>query len=148
MYKFIIGTFLFLGAGFYQMSGGASFVPHAPTVTNAPDVAKAAVIVPFNKPVVSRAALDSANITAEVTLPSVQITADVTDVPTPTDTRKVAGNRVNLRSGPGVDYGVLDTLTGGTPAQVINTDANGWARIRVTDTGQIGWMAEQLLTDS
>ena len=66
MYKFIIGTFIFLGAGFYQMSGGASFVPHAPTVTNAPDVAKAAVIVPFNKPVVSRAALDSANITAEV----------------------------------------------------------------------------------
>lgn len=64
------------------------------------------------------------------------------------DIRLVAGSRVNMRSGPGTNYAVLDTLDGGTAAEVLEVDASGWARIRLQDSGQIGWMAERLLSES
>jgi len=63
------------------------------------------------------------------------------------DLRAVAGTRVNMRSGPGTSYGVIDTLPRGTEAEVLEVDATGWARIRIIGSGQIGWMAERLLTD-
>lgn len=53
-----------------------------------------------------------------------------------------------MRSGPGTNYGVLDTLTRGTQTEVIEVNANGWARIRVTTTDQVGWMSSRLLTPS
>ena len=62
------------------------------------------------------------------------------------DMRFVAGTRVNMRSGPGTTYAVLDTLDGGTAAEVLEVDATGWARIRLPDSDRIGWMAERLLT--
>jgi len=64
------------------------------------------------------------------------------------DLREVAGKRVNMRSGPGTNFDVLDTLNRGTQAEVIEVNADGWARIRITDSDQIGWMAERLLTNS
>jgi len=66
---------------------------------------------------------------------------------TPLDIRAVAGSRVNMRQGPGTNFSVLDTLDGGTEAEVLEVNANGWARIQVLTTGQTGWMAERLLTD-
>ena len=53
-----------------------------------------------------------------------------------------------MRSGPGTNYGVLDTQTRGTQTEVIEVNANGWARIRVTTTDQVGWMSSRLLTPS
>jgi len=38
------------------------------------------------------------------------------------DMRYVAGSRVNMRTGPSTNYGVLDTLTRGTEAEVIEVD--------------------------
>lgn len=60
--------------------------------------------------------------------------------------RQVAGSRVNMRSGPGTNYGVVTTLTGGTDVEVFEVNADGWARLRSVSTGQEGWMAERLLT--
>lgn len=64
------------------------------------------------------------------------------------DIREVAGSRVNMRAGPGTSYDVLDTLPGGTEAEVMAVNADGWARIRIIETDKIGWMAERLLTES
>ena len=63
------------------------------------------------------------------------------------DLRAVAGSRVNMRSGPGTSFDVLDTLPQGTEAEVIEVNADGWARIRVLESGAEGWMAERLLTE-
>jgi hypothetical protein len=63
------------------------------------------------------------------------------------DLRAVAGDWVNMRSGPSTSYDVLETLPRGTEAEVIEVDADGWARIRVMTTGQEGWMAERLLSN-
>lgn len=81
------------------------------------------------------------SLTAEPAAVPVVVTAD----PDPVDLRRVAGSRVNMRSGPGTDYGVLATLSRGEQAEVLEVDATGWARIRVIGSGQIGWMAERLL---
>ncbi len=81
---------------------------------------------------------------------------DVVEEPTPVaqplataaiDIRSVAGSRVNMRSGPSTDFRVLDTLPRGTEAEVLEVNADGWARIRLMNTGQEGWMAERLLSD-
>ena len=61
------------------------------------------------------------------------------------DIRAVAGSRVNMRQGPGTNFPVLDTLDGGTQAEVLEINANGWAQIEVLNTGQIGWMSTRLL---
>lgn len=63
------------------------------------------------------------------------------------DLRQVAGSRVNMRQGPGTDYGVIVTLDSGTQVEVLEVDGNGWARLRTVSTGQEGWMAERLLTN-
>ncbi len=60
------------------------------------------------------------------------------------DIRTVAGSRVNMRQGPSTRYGVVTTLEHGTEAEVLEA-ANGWVRIRVVETGRMGWMAESLL---
>lgn len=77
-----------------------------------------------------------------LTFEPVELTAS-TDV---IDLREVAGSRVNMRSGPGTNFGVITTLSQGTEAEILEVDASGWARLRVIGSGQVGWMAERLLT--
>ena len=61
--------------------------------------------------------------------------------------REVAGRAVNMREGPSTSYNVIDTLPQGTQTEVIDSDGAGWVRVRVVNTGQMGWMAERLLTN-
>lgn len=61
------------------------------------------------------------------------------------DLRSVAGSRVNMRAGPGTNYGVVETLTRGTVTEVLSLSDNGWAQIK-TYEGQIGWMSAEFLT--
>jgi uncharacterized protein YraI len=65
----------------------------------------------------------------------------------PVDLRIVTGARVNMRSGSGTQFPVLDTLQEGTEVEILDISENGWAHLRVTDTGLEGWMAERLLND-
>ncbi|MCF7698170.1 SH3 domain-containing protein [Loktanella sp. M215] len=67
--------------------------------------------------------------------------------PDMTALREVAGRAVNMREGPDTSYAVLDTLPQGTQTEVIESDGTGWVRVRVVGTGQMGWMAERLLTN-
>lgn len=178
MGKFIVLSFVLLGLGFYELSGGAEFEPQV----RGPAVIAATELAPATQPEVTRAANASSLI--QIPAPAAEETATVQqasfNAPLPAgqvlitpapeavvevasaaaadeigivevaavDLRAVAGEWVNMRSGPSTNYDVLETLPRGTAAEVMEVDATGWARIRVTDTGQIGWMAERLLTDS
>jgi len=77
-------------------------------------------------------------------------TTDVTKViiadSTPTDLRKVTGNLVNMRAGPGIRYESVDQLDEGTKVQVLEDMGNGWLRLRVQETGLTGYMADWLLS--
>lgn len=153
MSKFIIGTFLMLGIGFYELSGGSDFEPEvrpiAPTVIET----KSLEAVPFDAPIVTRVVVETIPVAAiekaRVFPSSIEAAPPAAAIPvTFIDMRQVSGRRVNMRSGPGTNYGVLDTLTRGTQTEVIEVNANGWARIRVTTTDQVGWMSSRLLTPS
>lgn len=160
MGKLIVGTFLILGLVFYELSGGSDFVPESQIA----QIAEAEEMVEESTPEVTRtSATTLVNVAPETqTAPEaeiVQVAVElVEEIPVtepeaapietaPLDLRFVDSTRVNMREGPGTDFAVLDTLDGGTETEVLNVNADGWARVRVTATGQMGWMAERLLTD-
>lgn len=62
------------------------------------------------------------------------------------DIRTVTGSRVNVRGGPGTDFGVVSRLVQGDAVKIIQNDGNGWVRFEPLDGGKGGWMAEFLLT--
>ncbi|MBM1691113.1 SH3 domain-containing protein [Sulfitobacter geojensis] len=63
------------------------------------------------------------------------------------DIRTVSGNRVNVRGGPGTDFGVVSRLVRGDEVKIIQDDGNGWVRFEPLDGGTGGWMADFLLTN-
>jgi len=62
------------------------------------------------------------------------------------DVRKVSGNRVNVRGGPGTDYNVVSRLVRGDAVEIIEDNGDGWVLMRPVDGGEEGWMADFLLT--
>lgn len=164
MPKLITASCFMLFWVFYEMSGGAEFAPRervvisqSPFATTQP--AQAADARPVTAPLVTNAAftpVETQALPAVATVtPEVIVTAAPQKTPTPVEIEEpsfptvyVAGVRVNLRGGPGTNHPVLDTLPEGTMAELVATNDNGWAQIRLTDDGQVGWMAERLLSDS
>lgn len=61
------------------------------------------------------------------------------------DLREVTGERVNMRDGPGTDFGVIEQLVRGTVITVIEDAGNGWVRVRVDASGRAGWMSADFL---
>ena len=157
MGRFIIFTFLLLGWSFYELSGGAEFEPEVRTAKALPeDTTRAAPLMAQARiePVVFTVAQraepapePAAEVVAAVVSPAPQ-SADVAAEPVRADVRAVAGNRVNMREGPGTAHPVIVTVAQGTRAEVLEVTADGWARIRLADSAETGWMAERLLTDS
>lgn len=66
--------------------------------------------------------------------------------PTPADLREVTGTVVNMRDGPSTFYLTIGQLRQGDQVEVLDNPGEGWLKIRVTDTGQEGWMADWLVT--
>ena len=64
------------------------------------------------------------------------------------DIRSISRASANMRNGPGTDFGKLAQLAKGTPVEVLESASNGWMKLRDMDTGQVGWMADWLVTTS
>ncbi|MGB0797740.1 MAG: SH3 domain-containing protein [Planktomarina sp.] len=169
MWKFILCSFAFLGWGFYELSGGSEFEPPAPRarvastlstydvpeqqVTQAASTALATPLAAATDEATAAiaatalAALET--YTPEVTQPvSTQDTDVVTTSTEPAlDIRQVDANRVNMRNGPSTSFQVLARLTRGADVQILQIPGDGWVKLRVLESGRVGWMAERLLTD-
>ncbi len=63
------------------------------------------------------------------------------------DIRIVTGTRVNVRGGPGTNYGVVTKLGAGDSVEIIEDDGQGWVKMRPVDGGPEGWMADFLLVN-
>jgi SH3-like domain-containing protein len=74
-------------------------------------------------------------------------TEDASDTPAP-DIRTITASRVNMREGPGTQYGVLGRLTLGDEVEVLSDPGTGWVRLRPLAGGPEGWMADFLVSDS
>lgn len=154
---------------FYEMSGGADFEPRERViVSQAPFAKPGTVRQPLDRPTnaalvtnaeftpveteVLPAAMPVAFAISAPALPSQDVVTTAVAEPAqpevaPLDIVVVSGSRVNFRRGPGTNHAVLDTLAKGTKAELIGTNDNGWARIRLIDSAQMGWMAESMLSD-
>lgn len=64
------------------------------------------------------------------------------------DMRAVTGNRVNMRNGPGTSYSIVSRLERGDEVEVLAEPGNGWLKLRVSDSGRIGWMADFLVSSA
>ncbi len=58
---------------------------------------------------------------------------------------RVTARAVNLRAGPTTKSAILGRLTRGQTAELIRDHGNGWAEIRVPETGRRGFMASRFL---
>jgi hypothetical protein len=163
MTKLMIVTYLTLFLAFYEMSGGAAFEPaqrevasSAPWDINPPANQKidtsaeplADIHVTQGQPVayeVIPAGFDDEFQAPAVMYAAVEQVVEVEEV-AKVDLRLVIGNRVNMRAGPSTNHLVLDTLPRGTQAEVVAINSDGWAQVRLIDSGETGWMAERLLS--
>jgi hypothetical protein len=66
---------------------------------------------------------------------------------TQADIRKVSGTRVNVRGGPGTNFGVVGRLGKGDAVEIIEDNGAGWVRFRSVDGAESGWMADFLLSN-
>ena len=156
MTRFIVVTFLFLAVAFYEMSGGAGFVPEqriaaaepVETVTRA-DTVELASLSQVQEPAITdtlTVPLIAPPVTAQEEAVVEAVVAEVAQAPVVAqDLRQVTAERVNLREGPGTDYAVMDRLVQGTQTEVLETDAAGWARVRVLSSGLSGWVSAEFL---
>ncbi|MEM6941726.1 MAG: SH3 domain-containing protein [Pseudomonadota bacterium] len=62
------------------------------------------------------------------------------------DIRTVSGTGVNVRGGPGTDFGVVGRLTRGDEIRVLEDNGAGWVRFETPDGATAGWLADFLLT--
>lgn len=63
------------------------------------------------------------------------------------ETRTVAGNRVNVRGGPGTTFGVVGRLVRGDEVEILEDTGTGWVRFQAVNGDTQGWIADFLLTD-
>lgn len=153
-------TFLLLGVGYYEMSGGADFRPQtmigavqastpSPEMIARHDVERSESGIPVTA---MREFPENVELISASFMPKPAKAEPVETVATPAvaetmsdiQLRQISGDWVNMRQGPGTSHAVLDTLPRGTEARLIES-AGGWARIEITSTGETGWMSERLL---
>lgn len=176
MGKIIIITFAFMAFAFYEMSGGSEFVPIADEKRAALEVERAeeerllaeAKIERLNAAPtpLPEVILASAIVTREVTEPTPSVVDETVAVPLEDekveelvaavaeadeplrDIREVTAARVNMRSGPGQNFGIIAKLSNGEEVEILQDPGNGWVKLRVRENGNEGWMADFLLTAS
>lgn len=175
MTRFMLVTFALMGWAFYELSGGADFEPpelaQSPlnelqqTVAQERTLVARSAVTPSQEPVIVGSPSNDLVRQASVTNQPTTVQARTTSlavvlgeaarqaVPEPVvaelpaaDIRTVSGSRVNVRNGPGTNFSVVAQLTRGSETEVLQAPGNGWVKIKSTDTGGIGWMAERLLT--
>ncbi|MBN9888610.1 SH3 domain-containing protein [Salipiger abyssi] len=61
------------------------------------------------------------------------------------DMRQVTGSRVNMRNGPGTEYSVVSQLLRGDRVEVLSDPGLGWVKLKVAETGRVGWMSDDFL---
>ena len=171
----MVVTFLLLAWGFFELSGGREFTPPVPeekplnalmedvaraeraAVARADTAPATALILGDALPAATQAPEAPQPITLAglgTNAPLGAVLGDDTKLETteeatpevPRDLRAVTGSRVNMRQGPGTDFEVLAQLVRDDEAEVLEASGTGWVKIRAIESGQIGWMAERLLT--
>lgn len=117
----------------------------AVTLASAEAVPTAQVAAVINVPTV-KAAPAAVPETPELDATAEQVETVQDSLAQSRDIREVTGTKVNMRTGPGTNYGRVGQVTRGTEVIVLRDPGNGWIKLKVLENGRIGWMADRLLT--
>ncbi len=169
MKKFIVVSFGFMAWAFYELSGGADFVPETRPVAQAPlvsqdkidavvaevaadpepevvmaslVVAPAPEVAPVAAPVEPVVSQEFVSLSAS---PTGQIEA--TETPPGAAVMTVTAQSLNVRSGPSTNDAVIGKLTQYEAVSLVQETADGWALIRIEGDGVEGWVARRFLTN-
>lgn len=82
----------------------------------------------------------------QITFAGLSNAASSQNVERTTDIRSVTGTLVNVRSGPGTEFPVVNQLERGARIEVIGDNGSGWVELRPVEGGPSGWMADFLLS--
>lgn len=82
-----------------------------------------------------------------IVFPGSSVIASSAEVGRAQNIRVVKGALVNMRSGPGTNYDVVEQLPQATRVEVLTDTGNGWVELRPLDGGTSGWIAAFLLAD-
>jgi hypothetical protein len=176
MGKIIVITFAFMAFAFYELSGGSDFVAIADEKRAALAVEQAeeqrliaeTKAERLNTQPEAQIVLASATVSTsgtvvqdvEVTPPLVEeekieavtevaaVLETVVEEEPAADMRKVTAARMNMRQGPGQNFSVVAKLNNGDEVEILQDPGDGWVKLKVMDSGRIGWMADFLLTAS
>ncbi len=136
-----MGVVMLLGA---CDNNGASVEALPPTATLAPIVSMTPRFTAT--PIPSRTPLPTATFTASVTV----IPPTASDTPTATVTPPILGSvnslqSINVRSGPGVNFGTIEVLRPASRVEILGQNTDGeWLNIRM-ETGDEGWVSSTLI---
>lgn len=114
-------------------------------LTAAPEADPDTDAVPQNVSLVSASA-DTPAIIPSLIQPSTTVDESTLTSLNTVDIRRVSGNRVNVRGGPGTSFGVVASLVRGAEVMVLEDNGAGWVRFETIDGRTNGWMADFLLT--
>jgi len=114
------------------------------TLDRRPDLIEAAVLT-----------ADVAASNGEVTLAGIEALAGLTTTLTQSgepfadaELLYVTGSRVNVRSGTSTSFGVISSVARGDAVELVAYEANGWAQIRLSSSGETGFMAARFLNET
>lgn len=139
---FVIFMLMLLVAGCNGTAGEQAVT--APTATLAPILSLTPRFTAT--PIPSRTPLPSATFTPSLTVVPPTPTETFTPSATPPIMGSVASmNSINLRTGPGVEFGAITALRPGTRLELLGTNLDGeWFNVRLED-GTEGWVAGSLV---
>lgn len=174
MSRFIFLSFAFLGWAFYEVSGGPDFQPRIAVALAATDspATQSVLSAPVNAPATtevvqtSKASQDTGLIVTRMIVadqatpgqgitsysmsgtlssnaPKLTFSLSATG-PAP-DIRRIRADKVNMRTGPGTEFVVVDNLSLDTRVKLLDGSVQGWVKLRSLDSGRVGWIQRRFL---
>ena len=172
MSRFIFLSFAFLGWAFYEVSGGPDFQPRISAAVAATEPSVQNAVSPT--PVTSRHAeteLESAGETSLIVTRMIvaddpnpgggTTTYSISNAEVPNsrklvfslstngsspEIRRIRANNVNMRTGPGTQFVVVDTLPSDTRVKLLDGSVRGWVKLRSLDSGRVGWIQRRFIS--
>lgn len=172
MSRFIFLSFAFLGWAFYEVSGGPDFQPRisaaiaatepsvqnavnaAPVTSHHPDPKLASMdetglivtrMIVADDPNPGRGIATYSLSNAEVPNSRKLVFSLSSTGPSP-EIRRVRADNVNMRTGPGTQFVVVDNLPIDTRVKLLDGSVRGWVKLRSLDSGRVGWIQRRFIS--
>ena len=169
--RFIFLSFAFMGWAFYEVSGGPDFKPQITatlaTIDQAAQPPAASDAAPVFQLGVRPAPEPPKEIPALITTRMVRTDqrGDTTLLPdgasrkTPKlvfslsayddvapEIKRIRSENVNMRTGPGTKFVVVDTLAMDSRVKLLDGSVDGWVKLRSLDSGRVGWVHRRFVS--